>query len=124
MKIRIDRANFYFYSFLFMFLAYAFNIYSTSSLSNTAELLGDQEQRVIKCQIPINEEMTQNLYYVAHDLKSAKKMLFNNKNGLFFDKSLYIKTIDFKGNKHVVPFDQITCDAIGAQFQLSNQEQS
>lgn len=76
------------------------------------------ENRVIKCQLPLKEGLVQNVYYVAPDLQTAKKQLFNAKDGLFFDNELFVKTVDFKGKIHVVPFSEVNCDSVGTQVMI------
>lgn len=78
------------------------------------------EKRVIKCEIPLPNKLVQNLFFVASDLESARQMLFNSKQGLYFDNQLFVKTDDFHGQKHVVPFNLIKCDSIGAQVSLTS----
>lgn len=76
------------------------------------------EKRIIKCQIPLAEDMIQNLYYVTESKQKAKELLFNSEKGLYFDNALYVKTQDFKGVNHVVAFSDVTCDAVGTQVSL------
>ena len=83
--------------------------------------LQTQEQRVIKCQLPLAEKLVQNVFYVADDIVTAKKELFNSKKGLFFEGQMYVKTEDYKGNEYVVPFSSIECDSVG--YEVSHQFQ-
>lgn len=121
MKVTIKKSNLYFYSMLALA---AILILGFIQLNHTLKLGGgvfeDSEKRIIKCQVPINKELIQNLYYMAESLQVAKQLLFNSKNGLMFDNSLYIKTTDFEGNNHVIPFKSITCDAVGSQVLSSD----
>lgn len=74
--------------------------------------------RVIKCQVPLKNGLFQNLYYMAPDKQTAKKLLFNDKTGLFFDNMLFVKTTDYKGIDHVVPFTDVFCDSIGTEIKI------
>ena len=74
--------------------------------------------RVIKCQLPLKGGLFQNLYYMAPDMQTAKRLLFNDKTGLFFDNMLFVKTTDYKGTDHVIPFSNVTCDSIGAEINI------
>ncbi len=119
MKFSIKKSNLYFYSILAIgaILITGFIQLNQSIRSNLGSVNG--EKRVIKCEVPLNEEMIQNVYYVAESKQKAKQLLFNSKNGLFFDNSLYIKTTDFNGADHVVSFDDIHCDSVGTQVSLT-----
>lgn len=125
MKISIKKSNLYFYSVLFLGAILILGFVQLNQTLKSKSLLGESsEKRVIKCQVPLNKEMVQNLYYVTNSLQSAKQLLFNSKNGLFFDNSLYIKTTDFNGEKHIVAFEDVTCDAVGTQVSLLNAEET
>jgi len=115
-KLSFNKKHFYFYSLIFVSFFSLIHLTSKYLNDSRAFLIGeDRENRVIKCQLPLDEDLTQNVFYVAPDLQSAKKQLFNAKNGLFFDNELFIKTTDFNGNTHVVPFSKVSCDSVGTQ---------
>jgi hypothetical protein len=121
MKFTLNKTNLYFYSAIL--LLFFFVIGALNPIKGFSPLVGssvDQEQRVIKCELPLKPDLVQNVYYVADSLQSAKKLLFNSKDGLFFDNSLYIKTKDFNGVDHIVAFEDVTCDAVGTQVSLLN----
>lgn len=121
MKVTIKKSNLYFYSVLALAAILITGIIQLNqTLSNGNIALEGFEQRVIRCQVPINEELVQNLYYMAESLQEAKQLLFNSKNGLMFDNSLYIKTTDFDGNNHVVALKDIDCDSVGSQVLSSD----
>ena len=88
---------------------------SMFSNSNLLSAQNSEENRVIKCQLPLAKGLTQNVFYMAPDLQTAKKLLFNDKTGLFFDNELFVKTVDFEGKVYVVPFAEVYCDSVGAQ---------
>ncbi len=90
-----------------------FMSYQVFSVKKIDTLGSIGEQRVIKCILPLAKELDQNVFYVAEDIVSAKKELFNSKKGLYFEGKMYVKTSDFKGNEYVVPFESIDCDSVG-----------
>jgi hypothetical protein len=118
-NFKLSKENFVFYCMLFIsfFMLFAFSgaLFKADNLVSES---GKTENRVIKCQLPLEEGLVQNVYYVAPDLQTAKKQLFNAKNGLFFDNELFVKTVDFKGNIHVVPFSEVNCDSVGTQVMI------
>ncbi len=118
MKIKVKKSNLYFYSVLGLAAIMTAGFFQLNQSLRDKGLLVSSEKRVIKCQLPLNNEKIQNVYYVAESLQQAKQLLFNSKNGLYFDNSLYIKTTDFEGVHHVVSFEDIHCDSVGAQVSL------
>ncbi|MGH1468293.1 MAG: hypothetical protein ACRBBP_05350 [Bdellovibrionales bacterium] len=120
MKFSIKKSNLYFYSVLAIgFILITGFIQLNQSIKSDLSIVTG-EKRVIKCEVPLNKEMIQNVYYVAESKQAAKQLLFNSKNGLFFDNSLYIKTTDFNGADHVVAFKDIHCDSVGTQVSMEN----
>ena|GEM_PF-2261978 len=119
MKFKVNKANLAFYSVV-MFMIMTVVVLFQAKQMNSINFQAGIEKRVIKCEIPLPNKLVQNLYFVATDLESARQMLFNSKQGLFFDNTLYVKTADFKGQKHVVPFDLIKCDSVGTQVSLTS----
>ena len=117
MKFVVKKRNFYFYSFLSVL---ALGIFTAQGFQSEFLKSDKVAKRVIKCELELPNKLVQNLYYMAEDLTSAKQMLFNSKQGLFFDNQLYIKTVDFNGKVHVVPFDQINCDSVGREVSLTS----
>jgi len=93
-----------------------------NSFKNIKQRYGKQNSsipnRVIKCQLPLKGGLFQNLYYMAPDKQTAKKLLFNDKTGLFFDNMLFVKTTDYKGIDHVIPFSDVFCDSIGTEVKI------
>jgi hypothetical protein len=118
MKFTFRKKSFYFYTLTALLGVLLVSLLKPQP-GSLADVLG-QEKRVIKCEVPLPGKLVQNLYYVAKDLQTAKQLLFNSKQGLFFDNKLYIKTADFKGQPHVVSFDNISCDAVGTQVSLTS----
>lgn len=118
MKFTVKKQSFYFYSLAMLVGMLMVAVLSPKS-GSLADVLG-QEKRVIKCEVPLPNKLVQNLFYVAKDLQSAKQLLFNSKQGLLFENKLYIKTTDFNGQAHVIPFEDISCDAVGRQVSLTS----
>ncbi len=118
MKFLIKKSNLYFYSMLVLFLFIIGFTQLNQTLKRGALSTVRGEKRVIKCELPLENNIIQNVYYVSESLQGAKQILFNSKNGLFFDNALYIKTTDFNGENHVVAFKDIHCDSVGTQVSL------
>lgn len=121
MTIKIKKSNLYFYSVLGLASIMITGFIQLNQTLKVKGLVSGSEKRVIKCEVPLSDEKIQNVYYVAESLQEAKQLLFNSKNGLFFDNSLYIKTVDYNGVNHVVSFDDIFCDAVGTQVSLNSE---
>lgn len=119
MKLTINKPNLIFYSIITVLMLAIFMLFQSQEMKRV-QLQSGLEKRVIKCEVPLPNKLVQNLYFMASDLQTAKQMLFNSKQGLFFDNKLYIKTADFKGISHVVPFEQISCDSVGQEVSLSS----
>ena len=117
---KINKESFLFYCIMFFCLFMLLLVSSTFFKSSEATYVSGEisENRVIKCQLPLKKGLVQNVYYVAPDLQTAKKQLFNAKDGLFFDNELFVKTVDFKGKIHVVPFSEVNCDSVGTQVMI------
>jgi len=119
MKLKLNKANMAFYSVISLMVITVVLLLQSQNM-RAFQLDSVSEKRVIKCEVPLPNKLVQNLYFMATDLQTAKQMLFNSQKGLFFDNKLYIKTADFKGQSHVVAFDQIFCDSVGQQVSFSS----
>lgn len=119
MSFYISKQGFKFYLLFFALIitVFAFANFKSSKLYTSVESF-ESEQRVIKCELQLSNELVQNLYYLAPNLQDAKKQLFNAKNGLMFDNELYVKTVDFNGQSHVIKFSDVYCDSVGHEVKF------
>jgi len=119
MRFKLNKVSVIFYSIIMFMMMAVFTYFQKQEIHRVDSQAG-LEKRVIKCELPLPNKLIQNLFFVASDMESARQMLFNSMKGIYFDNKLYIKTADFHGNNHVIPFENINCDSIGKQVSLTS----